>query len=79
MHPATLLAIINEQHGVTFAFVDRFAYGESGFGAYAVIDAIGRHGVLKWTPQPDRVERLQAIGAATTRLRCAAILLRCIL
>lgn len=69
MHAVTLLNIINQQHRTTFTLVERFAHGESGFGAYAVIDATGRRGVLKWTPQADRIERLQAIGAATTRLR----------
>lgn len=69
MHPATLLAAVNEQHGTTFTLVDRFAHGESGFGAYAVIDATGRRGVLKCAPQRDWIERLQAIGAATARLR----------
>lgn len=69
MHPAALLTIINEQHGTTFTLADRFAHGESGFGAYAVSDTTGRRGVLKWVPQPDRVERLRSIGAATARLR----------
>jgi hypothetical protein len=69
MHPATLLTIINEQHRTTFTLINRFAHGESGVGAYAVIDDKGRRGVLKWSPQPDCVERLRAIGAATARLR----------
>ncbi len=69
MHLATLLTTINEQHGTTFTLVERFAHGESGFGAYAVLDAKGRRGVLKWEPQPERVKRLHYIRATTARLR----------
>ena len=71
MQPASLLATINEQHGTTFALAERYPDGESRTGAYAVIDATGRRGVLKWDPDPNPalVDRLHEISAATARLR----------
>jgi len=72
VHPATLLTGINERHGTTFALAERFGDGESASGAYAVVDAAGRRGVLKWDLDPDPagvVERLRQVNAATSRLR----------
>jgi hypothetical protein len=69
MQPTSLLATINEQHGTSFALAERYADGESRTGAYAVNDATGRHGVLKWHPDPALIDRLREIGAATARLR----------
>lgn len=69
MRPATLLATINARHGTSFVLGDRYADGESGFGVYAVSDAAGRHGVLKWFADPSVVDRLREIDAATARLR----------
>jgi len=71
MHPtpATLLATINARHGTSFVPGDRYADGESDFGVYAVSDAAGRRGVLKWFPDPSLVDRLGEIDAATARLR----------
>jgi hypothetical protein len=71
MQPATLLAAINEQHGTTFALVDCYADGESGLGAYTVVDASGRRGVLKQAPDSVGIDRLHEIGAATARLRAS--------
>jgi hypothetical protein len=69
MQPASLLATINEQHRTSFALAERYPDGESGTGAYAVIDATGRRGVLKWNSDPALVDRQREIGAATARLR----------
>jgi len=69
MQPSTLLTAINAQHGTTFTLVDRYVQGESSAGAYAVIDAAGRSGVLKWVSAATGMARLHEIAATTGRLR----------
>lgn len=69
MQLPTLLAAANAQHGTTFTLADRYTYGESSSGAYAVIDATGRYGVLKWVPAGIGLARLHEIAATTARLR----------
>jgi hypothetical protein len=72
MQPATLLTSINAQQGTTFALVESYSGGESASGAYSVIDATGRRGVLKWDPGPEPAtgdDLLRRVGATTARLR----------
>jgi hypothetical protein len=69
MQPRTLLVTVNAQHGTTFTLAGRYAQGESSSGAYAVIDAAGRSGVLKWVPAVTGLARLHEIAATTGQLR----------
>ena len=46
MNVATLLQLINEQHGTVFELLARYSSGEQG--AFAITDQDGRRYVLKW-------------------------------
>jgi hypothetical protein len=69
MDPSMLLTAVNAQHDTTFTLAERYPHGESGSGAYAVIDVTERRGVLKWVSDPTRGARLHEIAATTTQLR----------
>jgi hypothetical protein len=66
-HLTTLLRQVNQQHGTTFTLGERYPGGEQG--AFALRDATGSQFVLKWTPEPSALSRLEYAASTTGRLR----------
>ena len=67
MKPETLLQHVNTIHGTTFELLERYSDGEQG--AFAIIDRLGRRGVLKWQPDVSNLSRMQMARAVTDLLR----------
>jgi Phosphotransferase enzyme family len=67
MNVATLLQLINEQHGTAFELLERYASGEQG--AFAIADQDGRRYVLKWEADEGFPDRLKEVSLVTETLR----------
>ncbi|HCI79676.1 MAG TPA: hypothetical protein DHW02_08295 [Ktedonobacter sp.] len=69
MDITTLIRSINVQHSTTFGPVERYRSGEQG--AFALVDATGRHAVLKWSRDTRYVSTIQDVMRTTDALRLA--------
>ena len=67
MNVATLLQLINEQHGTAFELLERYSSGEQG--AFAIADQDGRRYVLKWEADEGFPDRLKEVSLVTETLR----------
>jgi hypothetical protein len=67
MNIATLLQLINEQHGTVFELLARYSSGEQG--AFAIADQDGRRYVLKWEADEGPMNRLIEVSLVTETLR----------
>jgi hypothetical protein len=67
MNVATLLQLINKQHGTVFELLARYSSGEQG--AFAITDQDGRRYVLKWEADDGPLDRLIKVSLVTKTLR----------
>jgi hypothetical protein len=67
MNVATLLQMINEQHGTVFELLERYSRGEQG--PFAISDQDGRRYVLKWEADDGPLDRLKEVSLVTETLQ----------